>query len=94
MDSRERNGDAHIPAHVVITHDDVHHSGVIDIIASLDGHIHHGLILAATTTWANRTVRSEQRRSGTQRARGPRKQAAKRSKYGWVLSAVPLVEAR
>ena len=25
--------------------------GIIDIIASLDGHRHHGLILAATTTW-------------------------------------------
>ena len=111
MDSRERNGNAHVPAHVVIAHDDVHravllvppdwrvgagtnleraplnpvrlldvcklpefiggspdvqflrlalqldHSGVVDIIASLDGHVHHGLILAATKTWAKRTVR-------------------------------------
>ena len=111
MDSRERNGDADIPGHIVITHDDAHravffvppdwragaganleraplnpvrllnvcelpqfigggpdvqfprialqldHSGVLDIIASLDGHVHHGLILAATTTWAKPTVR-------------------------------------
>jgi hypothetical protein len=35
------------------------HSRVIGVIASLDGHVHHGLILAATATWAKPNVREE-----------------------------------
>jgi hypothetical protein len=56
MDSADRDGDAHVPGRVVIAYEDAHRaveldqSGVIGIVASLDGHVHHGPIVAAATT--------------------------------------------
>ena len=105
MDSGQRNGDAKVPGHIVMTHENVHsavsfvppnrrlracanleraplvpvrlldvrelpelvgggpniqfpclalqldQAGGVDIVTSLDGDVHHGPMLAATTTW-------------------------------------------
>jgi hypothetical protein len=36
------------------------HCRAIDVVASLNGHVHHRLIFAATTTWAKPNVRAVQ----------------------------------